>query len=129
MADDNARPSDFARPGHIFPLIAREGGVLRRAGHTEAVTDLMRLAGLKPVGALCEILLNDGTMARLPDLWEGAKRHDLKIISVNDLIAYRRRIEHLVNLVAEAKLPSEHGLFCTIKVFREQVGWQRACGG
>ena len=120
MADDNARPSDFARPGHIFPLIAREGGVLRRAGHTEAVTDLMRLAGLKPVGALCEILLNDGTMARLPDLWEGAKRHDLKIISVNDLIAYRRKIEHLVQLVAEAKLPSEHGSF-TIKVFENKL--------
>jgi len=120
MADDQTRPTDLARPGHIFPLVAREGGVLRRAGHTEAVVDLMRLAGLKPVGVLCEILLNDGTMARLPELWEGAKRHGLKIISVNDLIAYRRRIEQLVQLVAEAQLPSEHGAFA-IKVFENRL--------
>ena len=114
MADPGTQPADLARPGHIFPLIAREGGVLRRAGHTEAVTDLMRLAGLQPAGVLCEILLNDGRMARLPELWEGARRHGLKIISVNDLIAYRRRHEHLVHRVAEAKLPSDYGDFSIV---------------
>lgn len=120
MADAGTKPSDLARPGHIFPLIAREGGVLRRAGHTEAVTDLMRLAGLQPVGVLCEILLNDGSMARLPELWEGAQRHGLKIISVNDLIAYRRKHEQLVRRVAEAKLPSEYGDF-SIMVYENTV--------
>ncbi len=120
MADAATQPTDLARPGHIFPLIAREGGVLRRAGHTEAVTDLMRLAGLQPVGVLCEILLNDGRMARLPELWEGAQRHGLKIISVNDLIAYRRKHEQLVRRVAEAKLPSEYGDF-SIVVYENTV--------
>ncbi|MFZ9871254.1 MAG: bifunctional 3,4-dihydroxy-2-butanone-4-phosphate synthase/GTP cyclohydrolase II [Candidatus Kapaibacteriota bacterium] len=120
MADAATKPSDLARPGHIFPLIAREGGVLRRAGHTEAVTDLMRLAGMQPVGVLCEILLNDGSMARLPELWEGAKRHGLKIISVNDLIAYRRKHEQLVRRVAEARLPSEFGDF-SIVVYENTV--------
>lgn len=120
MADAATKPSDLARPGHIFPLIAREGGVLRRAGHTEAVTDLMRLAGMQPVGVLCEILLNDGRMARLPELWEGAKRHGLKIISVNDLIAYRRKHEQLVRRVAEARLPSEFGDF-SIVVYENTV--------
>lgn len=120
MADGATQPTDLARPGHIFPLIAREGGVLRRAGHTEAVTDLMRLAGLQPVGVLCEILLNDGRMARLPELWEGAQRHGLKIISVNDLIAYRRKHEQLVRRVAEAKLPSDYGDF-SIVVYENTV--------
>jgi len=116
MADESTIPADLGRPGHIFPLIAMEGGVLRRAGHTEAVVDLMRLAGLKPVGALCEILKTDGSMARLPDLLAFAQQHDLRIISVQDLIAYRRRTELLVRMVAEAKLPSEYGEF-TLKVF------------
>ena len=111
MAADDVRPEDFARPGHIFPLIAVDGGVLRRAGHTEAVADLMILAGLKPVGALCEILKSDGSMARVPDLLEMAQQHQLKMISVQDLIAYRRKHETLVRMLAEAKLPSEYGDF------------------
>ena len=120
LADEKTRPEDLARPGHIFPLIAREGGVLRRAGHTEAVVDLMRLAGLKPAGVLCEILRNDGTMARLPDLMEGAQKHQLKIISVDQLIAYRRKHEQIVQMVAEAQLPSEHGSF-VIKVYENTL--------
>ncbi len=116
MADDASTPQDFGRPGHIFPLIAMEGGVLRRAGHTEAVVDLMKLAGLKPVGALCEILNADGTMARMPDLEVFAAKHGLTIITVKDLIAYRRRKEMLVQMVAEARLPTEFGEF-TMKVY------------
>jgi 3,4-dihydroxy 2-butanone 4-phosphate synthase/GTP cyclohydrolase II len=116
VADDETLPTDFARPGHIFPLISMDGGVLRRAGHTEAVTDLMRLANLKPVGVLCEILKTDGSMARMPDLQAFAQHNELKIISVQDLIAYRRKHEVLVQLVAEAKLPSEFGTF-TVKVY------------
>ena len=120
MADDSATPADFARPGHIFPLIAVEGGVLRRAGHTEAVVDLMRLAGLKPVGVLCEILKLDGSMARVPDLLEMAQQHDLKMISVQDLIAYRRSKETLVEMVAEARLPSDHGDFL-LRVYQNNI--------
>jgi 3,4-dihydroxy 2-butanone 4-phosphate synthase/GTP cyclohydrolase II len=120
MADQDACPSDFARPGHIFPLIAVNGGVLRRAGHTEAVVDLMTLAGLKPVGVLCEILKDDGSMARVPDLVEMARAHGLKMISVQDLIAYRRRTEQLVIMVAEAKLPSDHGDF-VLRVFENRL--------
>ena len=120
MADEEAKPEDFARPGHIFPLISMEGGVLRRAGHTEAVTDLMKLAELKPVGVLCEILKEDGSMARMPDLQEFAKQHDLKIISVDDLIAYRREKEHLIREVASAKLPSEYGEF-VVKVYENKL--------
>jgi len=111
MAEPTSKPADFGRPGHIFPLVAMEGGVLRRAGHTEAVVDIMMLGGLRPVGALCEILKSDGSMARMPDLLEFAAKHDLKIISVQDLIAYRRRNEILVQRVAEAQLPSEFGSF------------------
>ncbi len=120
MADDAASPSDFARPGHIFPLIAVEGGVLRRAGHTEAVVDLMRMAGLKPVGVLCEILKLDGSMARVPDLLEMSRAHDLKMISVQDLIAYRRSKETLVEMVAEARLPSDHGDFL-LRVYQNNI--------
>ncbi len=120
MADDTATPADFARPGHIFPLIAVEGGVLRRAGHTEAVVDLMRLAGLKPVGVLCEILKLDGSMARVPDLLEMAQQHELKMISVQDLIAYRRSKETLVEMVAEARLPSDHGDFL-LRVYQNNI--------
>ncbi len=120
MASDAARPEDFARPGHIFPLIAVKGGVLRRAGHTEAVVDLMNLAGLTPVGVLCEILKADGSMARVPDLIEMSREHDLKMISVQDLIAHRRATELLVRCVAEAKLPSEFGDFA-VKVFENTV--------
>jgi 3,4-dihydroxy 2-butanone 4-phosphate synthase/GTP cyclohydrolase II len=120
MADGASTPSDFGRPGHIFPLIAVEGGVLRRAGHTEATVDLMRLAGLTPVGVLCEILKEDGSMARVPDLQILAAQHGLKMISVQDLIAYRRRAETLVRMVAEAKLPSDHGDF-TLRVYENSL--------
>jgi len=120
MASEAARPEDFARPGHIFPLIAVKGGVLRRAGHTEAVVDLMNLAGLKPVGVLCEILKSDGSMARVPDLVGMSRTHGLKMISVQDLIAHRRATELLVRFVAEAKLPSEFGDF-VVKVFENTV--------
>jgi len=120
ITDPATKPEDLGRPGHIFPLIAMEGGVLRRAGHTEAVVDLMVLAGLRPSGALCEILKADGSMARLPDLVAFAEIHNLKIISVQDLIAHRRAKERLVSMVAEAKLPSDYGEF-TIKVYQNTV--------
>jgi len=108
---DETRPDDLARPGHIFPLIAREGGVLRRAGHTEATVDLARLAGLKPAAVLCEILNDDGTMARLPQLEAFAKRHSLAIVSIADLIAHRKRTERLVQRIAVADLPTRYGDF------------------
>lgn len=111
MVDSQSGPDDFARPGHIFPLVAQKGGVLKRAGHTEAAVDLVSLAGLQPVGVLCEILHNDGTMARLPQLQEFAKRHDLRIISIADLIEYRRRKEKLVKCKIVIDLPSEYGDF------------------
>lgn len=120
LSDAAASPSDFARPGHIFPLIAVEGGVLRRAGHTEAVVDLMKMAGLKPVGVLCEILKLDGSMARVPDLLEMAQAHQLRMISVQDLIAYRRAKDTLVVMVAEARLPSEHGDF-VLRVYENNI--------
>ncbi|MCA9751094.1 MAG: bifunctional 3,4-dihydroxy-2-butanone-4-phosphate synthase/GTP cyclohydrolase II, partial [Gemmatimonadetes bacterium] len=109
LADPEARPSDFGIPGHVFPLRAKEGGVLRRAGHTEAVVDLCRLAGLEPVGVLCEILNEDGTMARLPDLVPFAKEHGLTIVSIEDLIAYRRKTELLVERLVETPLPTDTG--------------------
>ncbi len=109
--DPASKPSDLARPGHVFPLEAREGGVLQRAGHTEGVVDLARLAGLYPAGVLCEILNDDGTMARLPDLEKMAARFGLKIVTIKDLIAYRMRKEKLVHRVASTKLPNKHGLW------------------
>lgn len=111
LARPDAVPSDFNRPGHVFPLIAREGGVLVRAGHTEAAVDLSRLAGFEPAGAICEIINEDGTMARRDDLELFAKRHDLKIISVADLIAYRSLTEKLVQREAETWLPNQYGNF------------------
>lgn len=108
---DDTGPQDFRRPGHIFPLIAKPGGVLRRAGHTEAAVDLARLADGSDVGVICEILNPDGTMARLPQLEEIAARHALKIITIADLIAYRKREEKLVSREAEAKLPTRFGDF------------------
>ncbi len=107
----DATRNDFVSPGHTFPLAAREGGVLRRAGHTEAAVDLARLAGLAPAGVICEILRDDGNMARLPDLTAFAKKHDLCIISVADLIAYRRRREKLIRFVRKTNLPTEYGDF------------------
>jgi 3,4-dihydroxy 2-butanone 4-phosphate synthase/GTP cyclohydrolase II len=107
-------PADLSRPGHIFPLRYREGGVLKRAGHTEAAVDLARLAGLYPAGVLCETVNEDGTMARLPDLTVFARAHGLKLISIADLIAYRRQHEVLVTKVAEANIPTLHGEFRSI---------------
>jgi 3,4-dihydroxy 2-butanone 4-phosphate synthase / GTP cyclohydrolase II len=104
-------PEDLSRPGHVFPLRYREGGVLKRAGHTEASVDLARLAGLYPAGVLCETVNEDGTMARLPELLAFAAEHGLKIISIADLIAYRREHEVLVTCVAEATIPTPQGVF------------------
>ncbi len=114
MVDPAATAADFARPGHIFPLRARPGGVLKRAGHTEAAVDLARMAGLKPAGVLCEIVKPDGTMARVPDLIEFCKEHDLIFISIADMVRYRRKNEKLVRRVSEAKIPTEHGEFRSI---------------
>ncbi|HKE54926.1 MAG TPA: bifunctional 3,4-dihydroxy-2-butanone-4-phosphate synthase/GTP cyclohydrolase II [Actinomycetota bacterium] len=111
IADPELRPEDIRMPGHVFPLMAKEGGVLKRAGHTEATVDLARMAGLYPAGVLCEVLHPDGSMARLPELTRVAQDHDLKIISIADLIEYRRRREHLVSRTAEAQIPTEHGEF------------------
>jgi len=105
------KPSDLARPGHIFPLRARDGGVLVRAGQTEAAVDLARIAGLAPAGVICEIMNDDGTMARVPALTRFARRHKLLLITIADLIRYRMRTEGLVTKVAEADLPTEHGAF------------------
>jgi 3,4-dihydroxy 2-butanone 4-phosphate synthase / GTP cyclohydrolase II len=114
IVDPNTKPGDLVYPGHMFPLRAREGGVLVRAGHTEAIIDLAKLAGLYPAGVICEILNDDGTMARLPELMVMAERFCIKIISVTDLIAYRSRHEKLVHRVAEAKLPTKWGEFTAI---------------
>ncbi|MBM2831108.1 MAG: 3,4-dihydroxy-2-butanone 4-phosphate synthase [Dehalococcoidia bacterium] len=114
IIDPNTRPEDLARPGHMFPLRAREGGVLARAGHTEAIVDLAGMAGLYPSGVICEVMNEDGTMARLPQLEVMAKEHKLPIVSIADLIAYRRRHEKLVQRVAEAKLPTRYGDFTAI---------------
>ncbi len=111
LIDPGTRPQDLARPGHIFPLRAARGGVLRRAGHTEAAVDLTRLAGLRSAGVLCEIMAEDGSMARIPELVEIAKKHGLRIITICDLIEYRRRMEKLVRRVAEASLPTRFGEF------------------
>lgn len=118
--EDGAKPQDFQRPGHIFPLEARDGGVLKRAGHTEAAVDLARLAGLKPAGVICEIMNEDGTMARVPDLMEYVKKHDLKIITIADLIAYRRRKETLIERESEANLPTKFGEFKLVG-YREKL--------
>jgi 3,4-dihydroxy 2-butanone 4-phosphate synthase/GTP cyclohydrolase II len=111
MIDPNSKPSDLVYPGHMFPLRAKEGGVLVRAGHTEAIIDLAKLAGLYPAGVICEILSDDGSMARLPQLLEMARKFEFKVISVAELIAYRSRTEKLVHRVAEAKLPTKFGEF------------------
>jgi 3,4-dihydroxy 2-butanone 4-phosphate synthase/GTP cyclohydrolase II len=110
----DARPNDLARPGHVFPLRAREGGVLRRTGQTEGSVDLARLAGLQPAGVICEIMNDDGTMARLPDLMDFAAEHDLKIVTIADLIQYRLRKEMLVRRAALAAMPTAHGDFATL---------------
>jgi 3,4-dihydroxy 2-butanone 4-phosphate synthase/GTP cyclohydrolase II len=114
MIDPATKPEDLGRPGHIFPIRAREGGVLVRVGHTEATVDLTKLAGLYPAGLCCEIMNEDGTMARLPQLEEMAKKFNLKIASIADLIAYRRRHEKLIHRVAETVLPTKYGEFKAI---------------
>jgi len=111
LTNTNARKEDFVRPGHVFPLVARNGGVLKRAGHTEASVDLARLAGLYPAGLICEIMNDDGTMARVPQLMEYVKQHNLKIISVAQLIEYRRSNEKLIKKAADAKMPTVYGDF------------------
>jgi 3,4-dihydroxy 2-butanone 4-phosphate synthase/GTP cyclohydrolase II len=111
LIDPNIKPQDFGRPGHIFPLIAKNGGVLRRTGHTEATIDLAVLAGFEPCGALVEIMNEDGTMARLPDLVKIAQRHDLKIISIKDLISYRLAKETIVQREVEVEMPTVMGDF------------------
>ena len=111
LLDPQAEPADLTRPGHIFPLRYKEGGVLRRAGHTEAAIDLAKLAGLYPAGVLCEILNEDGTMARVPQLMEFVQKHNLKIITIADLIQYRMKKETLVWRAAETVLPTVHGDF------------------
>ncbi len=107
--EDDAKPADFVRPGHIFPLMAKEGGVLVRAGQTEGSVDLCSLAGLKPAGVICEIMNEDGTMARVPDLLEYRKTHGIKMVTITDLIAYRLKKERLVTRAAEAELPTDYG--------------------
>ena len=117
---DGAKPSDFRRPGHMFPLEARAGGVLRRAGHTEATVDLCRLAGLKEVGLCCEVMKDDGTMARLDDITAFSKRHGLRMMTIADLIAYRRKVDKLVEKVEEVDLPTEHGHF-RLSMYKSRV--------
>jgi 3,4-dihydroxy 2-butanone 4-phosphate synthase/GTP cyclohydrolase II len=122
LVDNNSKPEDFTKPGHIFPLRAKDGGVLVRAGHTEAAVDLAVLAGLKPAGVICEIIKDDGNMARLHDLLEFAKKFGLRIISIEDLIKYRMKNEILVRRVAQAKLPTKYGNF-------EIVGYEEILTG
>jgi 3,4-dihydroxy 2-butanone 4-phosphate synthase/GTP cyclohydrolase II len=120
LIDDDAKPSDFGRPGHIFPIQALNGGVLARAGHTEASVDLARLAGLKPAGVLCEIIDDDGHMARVPRLMEIAKEFNLKIITVKDLIEYRSHHEKLIQRVATVDFPTKYGAF-TLHMYRSDI--------
>jgi len=112
--DPHTKPHDLRQPGHVFPLKAKEGGVLERTGHTEASIDLARLAGLIPAGVICEIMNEDGTMARVPDLADYAERHGLKMITVADLVAYRRRTEKLVERIVATKLPTKFGEFTAV---------------
>jgi 3,4-dihydroxy 2-butanone 4-phosphate synthase / GTP cyclohydrolase II len=114
IIDPNAKAADFNKPGHIFPLEYKEGGVLVRAGHTEAAVDLARLAGLYPAGVICEIMDENGSMARVPELQDYVKKHNLKLITIADLITYRRRHEKLVERVSEVKLPTSYGVFKAI---------------
>src|SRR5512143_1883116 len=119
--DPTKGPDDIVSPGHVFPLVAKDGGVLIRAGHTEAAVDISRMAGLNPAGVICEIMKDDGTMARLPDLVSFAQRHGLKIATIADLIAYRLRYDHLVRSVAETKIESPYGGAFDLKVYATTV--------
>ncbi len=118
--DDATRPGDLARPGHVFPLRAREGGVLRRAGQTEGSVDLARLAGFKPAGVICEVMNDDGTMARMPDLAAFAREHRVKIVTIADLIQHRLRHEKLVRRAADAVIPTRHGEFRAV-VYENEI--------
>ncbi|NOY88964.1 MAG: bifunctional 3,4-dihydroxy-2-butanone-4-phosphate synthase/GTP cyclohydrolase II [FCB group bacterium] len=120
ITDDKATPEDLARPGHIFPIKALNGGVLSRAGHTEASVDLAHLSGLKPVGVLCEIMDDDGSMMRVPKLMKFAQKYNLKIITVRDLIAYRRRTENLVRKMTTVDLPTAYGNF-KLHLYRSDI--------
>ncbi|MGZ5569342.1 MAG: 3,4-dihydroxy-2-butanone-4-phosphate synthase, partial [Limisphaerales bacterium] len=111
MADPTAVPDDLIQPGHVFPLRAKPGGVLQRAGHTEAAVDLVKLAGGRPIGVICEIMSDDGSMARLPELKKFAKKHKLKVCTIQDLILYRRTREKLVERVEIVKMPTAYGDF------------------
>lgn len=122
MLDQNASSKDFRRPGHVFPLEAKKGGVLERTGHTEAAVDLPRLAGLYPAGVICEIMSSDGTMARTPELMDYVKEHNLKIVTIADLIAHRRKNEVFVKRVTEAKMPTKYGEF-------KVVGYENTLNG
>lgn len=124
LIDPNTKPEDLGRPGHIFPLRARSEGVLRRSGHTEATVDLARLAGFEPAGVLVEIMNDDGTMARLPELLEIAKKFDLKIISIKDLIEYRLRTESLIEEEVRVQMPTKHGNFELIAFRQTNTGEQ-----
>ena len=116
----DAKPENFRRPGHMFPLEAREGGVLKRAGHTEATVDLMRLAGLKEAGLCCEVMRDDGTMARMDDIVEFARVHNLKMLTIADLIAYRRKNDKLVEKIEEVDLPTAYGHF-RLHMYRSRI--------
>jgi 3,4-dihydroxy 2-butanone 4-phosphate synthase/GTP cyclohydrolase II len=124
LAGPATRPTDLTRPGHVVPLRARAGGVLRRPGHTEAAIDLAVLAGLRPAGVLCELVNDDGTMMRMPDLEAFAAEHDLALISIADLIAYRRKQETQVERVVETRLPTEHGVFTAVGYRGLADGWE-----
>jgi 3,4-dihydroxy 2-butanone 4-phosphate synthase / GTP cyclohydrolase II len=114
LADPHSRPQDFSRPGHVFPLAARDGGVLERAGHTEAAIDLLNLTGLEPVAVICEIADSDGEMARMPALVDFAERHQIPMVTIAELAAYRRRTERLVDRVGHARLPLPTGQFTAV---------------
>ena len=123
MADPTAVPNDLVQPGHVFPLRAKPGGVLQRSGHTEAVVDLVSLAGCRPIGVLCEIMNDDGTMARLPQLIKFARKHKLKICTIESLIKYRREREKLVEHVEKVKLPTDYGEF-DLHLYRSKIDGQ-----
>ncbi len=123
IANPKSAPEDLSQPGHVFPLRAKDGGVLRRAGHTEAAVDLARMAGLQPAGVLCEILHDDGTMARLPELMEFRKKHGLRICTIQSLIAYRRLREKLVELEQIVKMPTDYGDF-DLHLYRSKLDGQ-----
>ncbi|MCZ8520592.1 MULTISPECIES: bifunctional 3,4-dihydroxy-2-butanone-4-phosphate synthase/GTP cyclohydrolase II [Paenibacillus] len=119
LIDPATKPHAFRRPGHMFPLVARKGGVLRRAGHTEAAVDLARMCGAYPAGVICEVIKEDGEMARVPELMEIARRHDLKIITIRELIAYRNREEKLVQREVEVRMPTDFGVFQAVAYTNE----------